>query len=163
MVHPAQFRWLHLRFIENLMKPSPRLRRAIEAYADLNSVSSNVAREFAEKFCAGGSSAGAELPTAPKQIEHAVNSFWDWAKTGFDMADDQTRHKRRAGCMECPRLAPAPPCLINAIVDPKHNEHHICGECGCLVGKKIRYASEKCPESSPDQNGLSRWGEPLQG
>ena len=56
---------------------------------------------------------------------------------GIDKSDDMMADRRRAICMECPKLKAD----NRKIATYKYK----CGECGCFMEPKIKIKTEKCP------------------
>lgn len=91
-----------------------------------------------------------------------IKAFWHWARIGFGVVDAKTYARRLRACEGCKHYVEAPDLRLYALAKTVVRETKVCGQCGCFVSKKARYASENCPLPDPTSPGLSLWGEPLE-
>jgi hypothetical protein len=75
-----------------------------------------------------------DLPDAIEMAKSFANSIGSWAKSGFELTDEETLEKRMAICKACPEWDK----------DGMGGTGR-CRKCGCSTQAKLRMASEKCP------------------
>ncbi|HXD31432.1 MAG TPA: hypothetical protein VN643_09960 [Pyrinomonadaceae bacterium] len=92
-------------------------------------------------------------------VKRAASALLRWGKVGFTVVDQPTLERRRSACLSCPHMIDPPDKLLYKLTATDESQK-ICDLCGCSVRKKIRLTSESCPGRHPEQEGLSRWGEP---
>ncbi len=100
-------------------------------------------------------------------VKRAATALLRWGKSGFSIVDEATLERREDACLACPNLG-TPGSLLQKLVSSgsasgklgQRASNRVCKLCGCNIAKKIRLASESCPDRHPTQAGLTRWGEP---
>lgn len=103
---------------------------------------------------------GPEVESASPSARRAATAAVRWAASGFALADEATRERRRAACATCPHWMDPPDRGAHRVTRKLHPRGKVCGLCGCVTDLKIRLASEACPDVHPDDPTLTRWGEP---
>jgi hypothetical protein len=100
-------------------------------------------------------------------IGKAAGALLRWGKTGFTKAGKEVIGRREEACLACPHLRDPKGLLQNLVPSAGLTEESgyrtgkkVCGLCGCNVSNKIRMTSESCPERHPEDNSMTRWGEP---
>jgi hypothetical protein len=78
--------------------------------------------------------AGPLYPPLQQQAANLARSLWDWAVSGFGMADEDEVARRRSICAACPEWVPA---------------DRRCRICGCFMEAKIRLKMAHCPLPEP--------------
>lgn len=106
-------------------------------------------------------------------IARAAGAVLRWGKAGFATAGIEDLRRREDACLACPhlsepraavqKLVPAGPAPTAGDRTGARTGRKACGLCGCVVARKIRLATESCPDAHPRRAGLSRWGEPAAG
>lgn len=86
-----------------------------------------------------------------------------WARKGFTVVDDTTYRRRLDACHRCPDLVRPPESKrrLYAAIGAPADDRAVCAQCGCIMARKARLATEHCPALHPEQIGYSRWEEPL--
>jgi hypothetical protein len=117
---------------------------------------------------------GAAAPAGNGQlVARAAGAIVRWGKAGFATADLDTLTRREDACLACPHLTD-PQAAVQKLSLARGGERagdrvgsrtgrKVCGLCGCVVSRKIRMATESCPDAHPVQAGLTRWDEPAAG
>jgi len=96
-------------------------------------------------------------------VSKASQSFWQWAKSGFNVVDEATYARRFGSCLACPNLIAPPDSLAYKLVGATDDRNKICKLCGCVASRKAKLPHEACPGAHPDLPGMNRWGEPMRG
>ncbi len=101
-------------------------------------------------------------------ITNAAKALIKWSKTGFTKVDEKILETRENACLSCPNIVD-PDMFIQKLI-PSHKMSnkigertgdHVCDLCGCHLGKKMKLASESCPDKHPTKEGFTRWNEPI--
>jgi hypothetical protein len=92
-------------------------------------------------------------------IGKAAKALLDWGKTGFSTVDEFTYDKRMSACNRCDQLEAPPDKLLYKISLSKKEDKRTCKECGCVVSRKARLASDTCPLEDATNPGFNRWSE----
>lgn len=113
---------------------------------------------------------GAKRFSNTELVSKAAAAFVRWGKTGFAVVSIAVLKQREDACLLCPNLKGPSGLLQNMVPAAAQNERpghrtgkNICDLCGCNVANKIRLPSEVCPDTDPDNKGMTRWGEPVLG
>jgi hypothetical protein len=100
-------------------------------------------------------------------VAQAAGAVTRWARAGFAVVDLEVLTRREDACLACPHLSEPYSGLHKLGLARDAGERvgtragkKACGKCGCVVSRKIRMATESCPDAHPDDPGLTRWGEP---
>lgn len=105
----------------------------------------------------------AKTPSNAKLAAKAAGSVLKWGMDGLKPAAPWVIERRLAACAACEFEAPAPDKLVYRGAEVAVGKGaKICTSCDCLIKTKAAMSTEHCPEKSPDNPDLSRWGEPWQ-
>ncbi len=102
----------------------------------------------------------AELSNA-ELLKKAATAVWRWSRTGFSEVDDETYKRRLAACAACEHIQDPPSKLLYRLATTSAVDRKICGMCGCVVTRKAKIPSERCPAAHVSDPSLNRWGEPM--
>lgn len=93
-------------------------------------------------------------------LKKAATAVWRWSRTGFSEIDDETYKRRLAACNACEHLKDPPAKVLYRLASANSVDRKICGLCGCVVTRKAKIPSERCPARMENDPSLNRWGEP---
>ncbi|MGN6373512.1 MAG: hypothetical protein ACTHM1_11085 [Solirubrobacteraceae bacterium] len=102
----------------------------------------------------------AEDPSALVLAGRAAKALGRFARTGFSLMDEEGYSKRLAACAACPHQIEAKSHATLYRMAAKEERPKVCDLCGCMVAKKARLRSERCPGEDPERPGFNRWGQP---
>jgi len=107
-------------------------------------------------------------PTNLALIQQATTAFLKWGKAGFSIVDQETLERREAACLDCPHIGLSERFLQKMVarkkitgVPGKRLGASICKLCNCVLDKKIKLATESCPDKHPVRKGFNRWDEAI--
>jgi hypothetical protein len=84
-----------------------------------------------------------------------------WGRAAFAYADDATYRARLAACGACEHRQAAGDTLLHKLANLVVSNTAVCGLCQCLVEKKARAATERCPGAHPQRPGFNRWDQEM--
>jgi hypothetical protein len=89
-------------------------------------------------------------------LKRASVAVSHWAATGFRRVSEEEYQRRLSVCASCDHQINAPKDKFLYKLLSTASEHpKICNLCGCMLTKKARLVSEKCPDNSFGPGG--RW------
>ena len=104
--------------------------------------------------------------TSGELLSRAAKSFLKWTRNGFKKVESAVYRRRLAACAACPHHVERPATILysiaGALTEGGRSQGEICDLCGCMTSSKARFDHESCPDRHPVDQGLTRWGEPLQ-
>jgi hypothetical protein len=103
-------------------------------------------------------------------IAKAAKAMLRWGRSGFKTVDSATLERRENACLACPHLQDADGFHQSILAfSPQYEKtgqktgNKVCQLCGCYAARKMRLATETCPDTDIANPSLTRWGEPVAG
>ncbi|HEY0396161.1 MAG TPA: hypothetical protein VGD01_16880 [Candidatus Elarobacter sp.] len=94
-------------------------------------------------------------------VKSLAESMLRWGRAAFAYADDATYRARLAACGACEHRQAAGETLLHKLANLVVSNTAVCGLCQCLVEKKARAATERCPGAHPQRPGFNRWDQEM--
>jgi hypothetical protein len=92
---------------------------------------------------------------------NALAAFWEWMRDGFGIVPPLQLERRIKACQACPYYDKTPSERIYQLLSKPGSSSAVCRKCGCLLSKKLKLTSSKCPAENPLISGFSMWNEPF--
>lgn len=103
-------------------------------------------------------------PSSVDVVGNAFGAIVRWGLSGFKTVNEAVATRRWESCQTCPNLVNPPDIMIYHLgrrIVASDSEQRVCRLCGCFAKTKTTLTTETCPDASPENPGMSRWGEPL--
>jgi hypothetical protein len=108
-----------------------------------------------------GTTVPADAPSQAALLQQLGESMLRWGRAAFAYADDDTYRARLAACDTCEHKQAAGETLLHKLANFVVSNTAVCGLCQCLVEKKARVQTERCPAAALDRPGFNRWDQTL--